>query len=536
MRFRGTRRGAWAISALLSAAGLLAGCASAPHVASVAPASPPAAELARFYEQRLDWGGCAGYPAAADSEGVLAGGKFLCARLSVPLDYAQPDGQTAQIAVVRLRGGGGASPVARSLVVNPGGPGASGLEWAAAEGDSVVRGPLGREFDVVSFDPRGVGASTPRIACLGDAEMDAARAVDPFAGDPAGVAAAERQDRDFVDACVANTGLDVLANVGTRQAARDLDILRAALGDEQLSYLGFSYGTLLGTVYAQEFPGRVRAMVLDGAVDPAEDQMAGLVHQGAAFQLAFDEFARDCAQLADCPLGSAAGGRDSARAIARYRELVDALRGAPAPTTDPRGLSLSDAETGTVQALYSRSLWGALRSGLTELAAGRGDSLLLLADQYHGRDPDAARSAGRYRSNIGSAFDAIRCADAQPGLSPAEAGALDAAYRAAAPFLDDGRGTGQASPDLCDLWPVPVTLDWRPELPPLPPTVVVSTTQDSATPYQAGVDLAKLLGSALVTVEATSHTAAFGNECVDQAVNDYLLNLTTPAEGLTCSE
>ena len=164
-----------------------------------------------------------------------------------------------------------------------------------------------------------------------------------------------------------------------------------------------------------------------------------------------------------------------------------------------------------------------------ELADGRGDTLLMLADIYSGRDDD-----GRYRSNIGAAFDAIRCADVQVAMSEEERGALDTAYREAAPFLDDGHGSGLGAPELCEMWPVPPTLNWSPELPELPATVLVSTTRDSATPYQAGVDLARLLGSALITVEGSTHTAVFGNKCVDEAVNEYLLRLAAPADGLTC--
>ncbi|WP_038169400.1 alpha/beta hydrolase [Tomitella biformata] len=514
MRLRGRGLGrAWLLAVLVA----VAGCGTP---AQVVGGQDTPADLARFYGQELAWGSCAGFAVSASYQDRAAAG-FLCARLNVPLAYEDPTGPTAQIAVIKAPG----QPTAeRSLVVNPGGPGASGLEWALGEADYVARGPLGDGFDVVSFDPRGVGASTPRIECLGGAEMDAVRAGGSFWGDPAGVAAAEGQDQEFIDACVSNTGAGVLAAMGTRSAAHDLDILRAALGDRQLTYLGFSYGTLLGTVYAQEFPGRVRALVLDGAVDPAEDPAAALVNQGAGFQDAFNEFARDCAQVSDCALGD-----DPARAVARYRELVDGLRGAPAQTTDPRGLSESDALTGTIQALYSTSMWGTLRSGLAELADARGDSLLLLADIYEGRDDD-----GRYQSNIAAAFTAIRCVDVRPGFTGEERAATDAAYRAAAPFLDNGHGTGQTPRDICDRWPVPATLNWTPEIPEIPRTVVISTTQDSATPYQAGVDLAKLLGAALITVEGTSHTATFGNVCVDEAINAYLLDLTVPADEQTC--
>lgn len=517
----------------LRAAGLLgagmaalvaAGCALPVEVVAgdsrAEPTAPPA-ELGRFYDQELSWDSCAGYPVTSDFLPAAESGAFSCAQLTVPLDYGNPEGPTAQIAVIRSPGGAGAD---KSLVVNPGGPGVSGLEWALSEAQGVADGPLGAQFDVVSFDPRGVGASTPRVECRTDRERDAVRAQDPFPADPEGIAAAEAQDRELIDACVARTGLDVLEQVGTRNAARDMDILRAALGDRRLSYLGFSYGTLLGAVYAQEFPDRVRAMVLDGAVDPDEDYRQMLLNQGAGFQGAFDAFARDCAHTSDCPLGP-----DPARAVARYRQLVDGLRGAPASTTDPRGLSMSDAETGVVQALYSTGLWGSLRTGLGELTQGRGDTLLWLADIYEGRGED-----GRYQSNVDAAFTAIRCVDSQPGLTESERGALDTDYRAAAPFLDDGHGSGATAPDLCDMWPIPASLDWRPDMPELPGLVVVSTLEDSATPYQAGVDLAKLLDASLITVEGSTHTAAFGNDCVDEAVDAYLLRLTDPADGLTC--
>ncbi len=309
MRFRGTKiraapvgetnsRGSSA-AALAAAATLvlLAGCALPAGLQDEpgAGAQPDSvvdevpAGLAHFYQQELGWEACAGYPVGESFRANIDGGQFLCARLSVPLDYGRPDGAAAQIAVIKTSGTGASSSAAESLaaeslVVNPGGPGSSGLEWALSSAKDVARGPLGGEFDVVSFDPRGVGASTPRIECLGAAEMDAVRAQETVRPDPAGIAEAERRQQAFVDACVANTGVDALANMGTRTASRDLDILRAALGDRQLNYLGFSYGTLLGTIYAQQFPGRVRAMVLDGAVDPDEDRIvtAALVLRDAS--------------------------------------------------------------------------------------------------------------------------------------------------------------------------------------------------------------------------------------------------------------
>lgn len=307
-----------------------------------------------------------------------------------------------------------------------------------------------------------------------------------------------------------------------------MDVIRSVLGDPQLNYLGFSYGTRIGTAYAETFPGNVRAMVLDGALDPEQDPVEEVVLQGAGFQQAFDGFAVDCARSADCPLGS-----DPSRVDARFRALVDPLVDRPAATTDPRGLSYGDAITGVQQALYSPSLWRPLRAGLKELSAGRGDELLLLADMYEGRLDD-----GSY-SNLEDAFNAVRCVDDPPVTDRAIEGEADTRYRQAAPFLDDGRGTGNAPLDACAFWPVPNTgaphtIDAA-ALQGLPTVVVVSTTEDPATPYQAGVNLAKQLGGALITYRGTQHTAVFdGVACVDDPVSAYFVDRTVPDPDLTC--
>ena len=406
--------------------------------------------------------------------------------------------------------------------MNPGGPGASGLSLATI-GEGTA---LAERFDVVGFDPRGVGASTPQIRCLTDAEFDADRADPRVEMDPAGIARAEEVNRRYAERCEERTGADFLAHVGTREVVRDMDVIRSALGDEKVTYLGFSYGTRLGVEYAETFPGNVRAMVLDGAVDPTQDPVQTTVLQASGFQRAFDDFAADCTGRPSCPLGE-----DPARAVQRFRALVDPLVARPAETTDPRGLSYPDAITGVQQALYSTQLWGTLRSGLSALQEGRGDSLLLLADQYQGRGDD-----GRY-VNVNDAFNAIRCVDDPPVTDRAVAGAADLAFRAAAPFVDDGRGTGAAPLDVCAFWPVPATGGpHEPDPAGLPAVVVISTTQDPATPYQAGVDLAGQLGAALITFRGTQHTVALdGVDCVDDPVVAYLTDLAPPRPDLTCS-
>ncbi len=471
--------------------------------------------LDEFYAQKLEWEDCGPYETETESELDDA---LECARVSVPLDYANPDGETAEIAVSRMRASG--APLG-SLLINPGGPGASGLAMAGIAQNTEI----GERFDVVGFDPRGVGASTPQVRCLTDAEIDADRTEDDVDRTPEGVARAEERNRDYADTCAERAGVDLLAHVGTREVVRDMDVIRSVLGDEELNYLGFSYGTRLGSTYAETFPANVRAMVLDGALDPEQDPVEEVIAQAAGFQVAFDAFVADCVTSAECPLGT-----DPAQAVARFRALVDPLIGNPAATTDPRGLSYRDAITGVQQGLYTQNLWGPLRGGLSSLADGTGDSLLMLADLYEGRADD-----GTY-SNLGDAFTAIRCMDDPPVTDPAVAGESDMRYRQAAPFLDDGRGTGLAPRDVCAFWPAPATGEPHTiSAPGVPPIVVVSTTEDPATPYQAGVDLAAQLGGSLVTYRGNQHTVVLdGVGCVDDAITDYLVDLTVPADGLTC--
>ncbi|MFD4407225.1 alpha/beta hydrolase [Nocardia sp. NPDC058499] len=499
---------------LAAVAILVAGCAEEQEVATAPPAPVPA-ELTRFYEQVPQWESCAGYVAPGESLPPAA----QCARIEVPIDYADPDGPTAQLALSRLRATG--SKIG-SLLLNPGGPGMSGLSTATIGGGT----PVAERFDRVGFDPRGVGASTPAVTCLTPQEADAERAETPEPNTPEGIAADEAENREYADRCMARTGADLLAHIGTREVVQDMDVIRAVLGDPKLNYLGYSYGTRLGTAYAEKFPGNVRAMVLDGAIDPTQDPVAESLRQAAGFQQAFDAYAADCVTSADCPLGT-----DPAQVIPRFRELVDPLWDTPAATTDPRGLSYDDAITGVQQTLYSADFWPVLTVALTELSHGRGDTLLQLADMYNGRRDD-----GSY-SNLTDAFNAIRCVDDPRVTDPAVAGRQDTEYREAAPFLDDGRGTGAAPLELCAGWPVPNTSQPHEiSVEGLPQTVVVSTTGDPATPYQAGVDLAGQLGAALITHEGDSHTVVFngGATCVDDAVINYLVDLKSPPEGLRC--
>lgn len=470
--------------------------------------------LASFYTQDLEWGTCDSFV----TDGIAVGGSVSCARVSVPLDYDDPAGEAAQIAISRTEASG---EKIGSVLFNPGGPGVSGLYMATqAEGSD-----LAQRFDRIGFDPRGIGASKPAVRCLTADEVDEERAEPDVDVSPEGIAEQESEHIEYAAKCADRTGTEILAHVGTREVVRDMDVIRSVLGDEKLTYVGYSYGTRIGSAYAETFPDNVRAMVLDGALDPEQNPVDEAVEQGAAFQAAFDAFVDDCMNSGSCPLGA-----DPDEADERFRRLVDPLIATPAATTDPRGLSYDDAVTGVQQALYSQTLWRLLRAGLVELEQGRGDTLLRLADTYTGRLAD-----GSY-SNLDDAFNAIRCVDDPPTTDRAEAGEADRRYRDAAPFLDDGRGTGAAPLDLCAFWPVENTGNPHSiTVSGLPTLVVVSTTRDPATPYQAGVELARALDADLVTYDGTQHTVAFSTvACIDRPLVDYLVNLNPPGNDLVC--
>ncbi|WP_306999069.1 alpha/beta hydrolase [Amycolatopsis thermophila] len=492
---------------------------------SAGPAGPVPAGLDKFYAQPLTWGDCAPYATSDDIRSAFGRKDLQCARLTVPLDYAKPQGDTITIGVLRHKATGNRIG---SLVINPGGPGASGMYAAAGLASQVGNTELGKRFDLVGFDPRGIGASQPEVTCLTDAERDHERTEDLEAdGSPAGVARQDADSKEFAAKCAERTkfGTEMLENLGTRDVVKDMDVLRSALGEEKLTYLGYSYGTRLGSTYAEAFPRNVRAMVLDGALDPNQDEVESLVEQGQGFGVAFNEFAKWCAARRDCALGP-----NPAAATQVFQSLVRPLIDKPVRLGDGRELSYGDATIGAIQALYSQQLWTTLNSGLNELKTGQGATLMALADQYNERD-----RSGHY-TNTQDAFTAVRCVDDPPVTDRAEVLAASNRYDQVAPFLDDGRPNGAAL-DPCAFWPVPNTSQpHEPHVDGLPPVLVISTTNDPATPYQAGVNLAKAMKGALLTFEGTQHTVFLqGNSCVDDIGSAYLIKGDLPAEGTRCT-
>ncbi|WP_019204170.1 alpha/beta hydrolase [Tsukamurella sp. 1534] len=481
--------------------------------------------LEKYYGQKVSWGSCDEMTAADDIDpDAYDRTKLECGRVTVPVDYNDPGEGETKLAVARTKATGKRQG---SLLMNPGGPGGSGVQQVAAKTTELGNLAVAQSFDLVGWDPRGVGASSPAVKCYSDQQRDENRK-STLANDnsPEGIVKQEDFNRDLANLCEEKMGKTFLEHVGTADTVRDLDVLRAVLGDEKLTYLGYSYGTFIGAIYAETFPERVRAMVLDGAVDPAEDPIASSVQQMAGFQTVFEDFAKDCASRPDCALG-----QDPAQATARYHQLVRPLIDKPVRGQGGRMLSYSDATTGTIQAMYAKQLWDPLRRGLANLARGDGALMQRLADVYLNRD-----ERGRY-SPMMDANTAINCVDSPAVTDPAEVARKDTEIRKAAPFLDDGRGTGRAAKDACSFWPAAPTLKpHEVNAVGAPKTVVVSTTHDPATPYENGVNLAKQLNASLISFEGSQHTVSLeGNPCVDDAVTAYLRDLTPPAEGLRCT-
>ncbi|HEY6424466.1 MAG TPA: alpha/beta hydrolase [Pseudonocardiaceae bacterium] len=507
--------------ALMAVASSTLACTSA---AQHGPSGAVPAGLERFYGQSLSWAACPSFATSPHDKKAYADTGLQCAYLEVPLDYSQPNGRTIKVGLLRQPASDPAHRIG-SLVINPGGPGGSGMSAAAGLAGEVKDNELGRRFDLVGFDPRGIGASQPQVQCRTPAERDAERQMNlGVDSSPAGVTTTEDREKADDAGCVSRTGADVLAHVGTREVVRDMDVMRSALGDDKLTYLGYSYGTRIGTTYAEAFPGNVRAMILDGAVDPAQDSISQLIDQGRGFQQAFDAFAASCASRPDCSLG-----QDKGQAVANFQSRVRPLITHPADVPDGRKLSYTDATIGTVQALYQPELWVPLNRGLQELARGNGDTLMRLADLYNGRSAD-----GTYSTTM-DVFQAVLCVDNPPITDRTVARNVDAQYRAVAPFMDSGQPPSPAL-DNCAFWPVPLTGGpHHPQVTGLPPVVVISTTHDPATPYQAGVNLARDLNGRLLTYEGTQHTAFLeGVACIDQAGITYLTGLQVPPEGTRC--
>jgi len=489
--------------------------------AQAAPAAPLPAALV----PTLTWSAC-GTTAAGTGAGVQ------CSVADLPMDYDQPAGAQVHIAVARVPAKDTAHRIG-SLFFDFGGPGAPSVDYLQTSGAGFLAA-LNQRFDLVGFDPRGVGQSTPSVDCRVNQETQGP-ASQPFPTPltidrDAYVAKAQA----YVDACQRNGA--VLAHLSTANVARDLDALRAAVGDERLTYLGFSYGTFLGATYAALFPDRYRALVLDGAVDAQEDihDPTGLgIEQTAAFERALHRFLEACA--ADQAACSRFGGADPRLA---YDHLIQAAEARPIPApgyaADPRPVDGDDIRAATVQALYSKRNWGGLGRALAQAAAGDASIIRAVVDEaFYGRRPDGSFDP------LGDRFFTISASEQQFRRNDVDY-YLARGADSWASFPHFWWNTGY--PDInFSLWPVhdadafggPWTV---PAGSPAP--LVISTTYDPATPYAWGRQLAAELGNArLLTMDGDGHTAYGGNSaCIDRATEAYLVGGTVPPRGTVCAQ
>jgi pimeloyl-ACP methyl ester carboxylesterase len=499
------------IAGLAAAAVLLSGCLfSVRDGGSAAPSRTPdvsgvAEDLLPYYAQTIDWSAC--------------GTGFECAMVTAPLDWADPATGDIDLAVVRHAAQNGA-PLG-SLLVNPGGPGASGVSIVRDSLGFAVGPELADAYDVVGFDPRGVGESTS-VHCYDAPEMDAYLFDIPTGtrGSDEWNAQVDAANAAFAQACDANSG-GILPYITTENAARDMDLLRGVLGDPKLNYLGYSYGTFLGTTYAGLFPDRVGRMVLDGAMDPAVSGTMVGVTQGIGFESALRAYMASCLEDRGCPFR---GTVDDA--MADLGTLFASLDRTPLRASDGREVGGNALMLAIASALYSQGSWPALTQALTQLMEGDPTTALSLVDSYYGR------FGGVYQDNSQEAFTAYNCMD-YPRATPEEDAAGLALLEAQAPTI----APYWYGPDPCLPWPyAPTGTRGAIAADGAPPILVIGTTNDPATPYEWAVSLADELSSGiLITRVGEGHTGFNkGNTCVDDAVVRYFVDDDVPAADVQC--
>jgi pimeloyl-ACP methyl ester carboxylesterase len=406
------------------------------------------------------------------------------------------------------------------MVVDPGGPGASGVDYAAAAAATYGRA-IRDVYDVVGFDPRGVGRSAP-VQCESDGRLSRLAALDPDPDTPAEIATADRMYEALGRGCLRHDA-ELTRHVSTREVSRDLDVLRSALGDRRLTYFGSSYGTAIGAAYAARFPRDVGRMVLDGAVDPAAGTVSFNLVQAHGFEVALRSFVGACVRSGGCFLGPTV--EDGVGRIQRFLAGVERH-----PLSSGTGaVTAGTVEYGIVYPLYSRALWPLLDRALQQGFRGNGSLLLLLADGYLHRDSD-----GRFRDNSFEAYFAVSCLDNDDGLASARLPRYLPRFERASPTF--GRAFAYST-TVCRHWPVHSGVTAGPvHVTQAPPVLVVGTTRDPATPLVWARSLSRQIRhSVLVTRDGDGHTGyGQGSTCVDDTVERYLVEGTVPTEDVTC--
>ncbi len=489
-----------------SAAELPGGPPSSPAQPTTQPLPDGVSGMARFYQQDLAWSSC---------EQI-----FECATVQVPLDYAKPDATAITLALIR-RPAGDPDERLGSLFFNPGGPGVPGIPYAE-NASAVFDKTLLDHYDIIGFDPRGVGVSSA-IDCATDSELDAFLAADPDPDTRQEINTTTALLRAYGRACQQRTGA-LLGHVSTEDAARDMDVLRALVGDKQISYFGFSYGTYLGATYADLFPKRVGRMVLDGAIDPTLSATQLALGQAQGFETAVEAYVGDCVTTSDCPLGT-----DPDQAIRRLHDFLQQVDARPLPGDGDRQLTEGLAVLGIIYPLYSKDTWPLLSAALTAAFAGDGRALLALADAYSHRGPTG------YYDNSQEASGAVNCLDHPLSPTARQVRSSIPRFQSASPVFGELSAWVQYS---CSQWPYQPPDDARPlHAKGAKPIVVVGTTRDPATPYAEAVALASQLDSGVLLSRNGDGHLAYGNgsACIDTTIDSYLVNGIVPPDGKRCA-
>ncbi len=464
-------------------------------------------DLRSFYTQEVRWEDC--------EEG------FSCATVEVPLDYNDPGRESIEIAAIRSETAGDAQG---TILINPGGPGGSGFNIVKDSLDYVTSDRLRENYDILGFDPRGVNRSSA-VQCYTDAEQDEARqeSYPADASEEELLALISADAEVYATMCADRTG-ELLGFVDTRSAARDMDILRALVGDSSLNYLGFSYGTQLGATYADLFPEHSGRLVLDGAIDPSLSNEEITLGQAVGFERAVRAYVADCQQDQNCPYtGTVDDG------VRQIQELFAAVEREPMTAADGRDVPVSTFVQGFILPLYDNSNWPVLTQSVEDALDGDPTAMLYLADLSAERGPD-----GTYETNSTSAFLAVNCLDYPMTSDPEQLRADEEELVAASPTFGSFLAYGGLT---CEPWAYPSVLEPAPlQAAGADPIVVIGTTGDPATPYAWSTALAEQLESGVhVTWEGEGHTAyGRSNACIQDLVDGYFIDGTVPDDGVTC--
>jgi pimeloyl-ACP methyl ester carboxylesterase len=460
--------------------------------------------LSGYYAQEINWQSC--------------NQDFQCATLAVPIDYSKLSTGTFEIALLKYEAR--TSKKIGSLIVNPGGPGGSGVDYAYAA-EYIFSPAILDRYDIVGFDPRGVSRSAP-IRCLNDEELDTNNNSDSKPDNEKEFQQLISDTKKYVEICKDKN--KHLTSYSTANVARDMDILREVVGDKQLNYMGKSYGTYLGTLYAHFFPEKVGKVVLDGAVDPTISNFQQALTQAVGFDHAFTSFAKNCSTKANCPLPAGEGA-----AIAEMQNLFEIAAKNPLPTkSSKRSLSETMMVLGTASAMYeSETGWPKLRKAIGQAQKGNGDEFLKLADEYTGRQSD-----GSYPNNEFDSGAVIDCLDVDEPRTVAQIKSDAKVFAEEAPlfgpYLAYGGLTCKYFEQSQEVTIIPTKTDI--------PIVVIGTTGDPATPYEWAKGLSNLLtNSHLISLTGEGHTGqGQGNACVDDQIDDFYLTGKAPTR-LSCN-